>query len=143
MPGRPFWNIPGRSRTQPQSRMDGGWGEVSEETCSEFVTDSGAREARRAFPLRCVRRARLRASSTRRLRRSTSRSAASSSTASLDSLAGLGVMVELLLFGVVFLALVVAALGGQILVVEKSRKADVIVVVGGEGHLRIQRGLQL
>jgi uncharacterized SAM-binding protein YcdF (DUF218 family) len=52
-------------------------------------------------------------------------------------------MVELLVFGLVLLALVVAALGGQILVVEKPRKTDVIVVVGGEGDLRIQRGLQL
>jgi len=51
-------------------------------------------------------------------------------------------MVELFLFGVVLLALL-AALGGQILVVEKFRKADVIVVIGGEGNLRIQRGLQL
>src|SRR5574341_197489 len=51
-------------------------------------------------------------------------------------------MLDLLLYGVVFLALV-AALGGHILVVEKPRKADVILVVGGEGHLRLQRGLQL
>lgn len=51
-------------------------------------------------------------------------------------------MLEFLLVGLVSLALV-AALGGQILVVEKPRRADVIVVVGGEGHLRIQRGLQL
>ena len=51
-------------------------------------------------------------------------------------------MLDLLLFGLVFLALV-AALGGQILVVEKPRKADAIVVVGGEGNLRVQRGLQL
>jgi len=51
-------------------------------------------------------------------------------------------MVESLIVGLVFLALL-AALGGQILVVEKPRKAEVIVVVGGEGNLRIQRGLQL
>lgn len=51
-------------------------------------------------------------------------------------------MVEFLIVGLVFLALV-AALGGQILVVERPRKAEVIVVVGGEGNLRIQRGLQL
>lgn len=51
-------------------------------------------------------------------------------------------MVESLIVGLVFLALV-AALGGQILVVERPRKAEVIVVVGGEGNLRIQRGLQL
>ena len=47
-----------------------------------------------------------------------------------------------LLLGLVFLALV-AALGGHILVVEKLRKADVIVILSGEDNLRIQRGLQL
>jgi uncharacterized SAM-binding protein YcdF (DUF218 family) len=51
-------------------------------------------------------------------------------------------MVEFLIIGLLLLALVVA-LGGQFLVVERPRKADVIVVVGGEGNLRIQRGLQL
>jgi uncharacterized SAM-binding protein YcdF (DUF218 family) len=51
-------------------------------------------------------------------------------------------MVEFLFVGLVFLALVLV-LGGQILTVDKPCKADVIVVVGGEGHLRIQRGLQL
>jgi uncharacterized SAM-binding protein YcdF (DUF218 family) len=52
-------------------------------------------------------------------------------------------MVELLLFGVAFLALAAAALCGHVLVVEKPRRAEVIVVIGGEGNLRIQRGLQL
>ena len=51
-------------------------------------------------------------------------------------------MLALLLLGLVILALL-AALGGYILVVEKPRKADVIVVLSGECDQRIQRGLQL
>ena len=51
-------------------------------------------------------------------------------------------MLDYLLFGLVFFALV-AAMGGQLLIVEKPRKADVIVVIGGEGNLRVKRGLQL
>lgn len=51
-------------------------------------------------------------------------------------------MIEFLLFGVLALALV-AALAGHILVVEKPCPADVIVVIGGEGNLRVQRGLEL
>ena len=51
-------------------------------------------------------------------------------------------MPDFLLFGLVLLALV-AAMGGHMLVVEKPRKADAIVIVGGEGNLRVQRGLQL
>ena len=51
-------------------------------------------------------------------------------------------MLDLLLLGLVFLVLV-AALSGHVLVVEESRKADVIVVLSGEYNLRPQRGLQL
>jgi len=52
-------------------------------------------------------------------------------------------MLELILLGVVIFLALAAALAGQILVVEKPGAADVIVVVGGEGTLRVQRGLQL
>ena len=51
-------------------------------------------------------------------------------------------MLDFLLIGLLLLVLV-GVLGGQILVAENPRKADVIVVVGGEGNLRVQRGLQL
>lgn len=51
-------------------------------------------------------------------------------------------MIEFALLCAVFLTLA-AALAGQILVVEKRGTAELIIVVGGEGNLRIQRGLQL
>lgn len=52
-------------------------------------------------------------------------------------------MLDLILLGVVIFLALAAAMAGQILIVEKPRAADVIVVVGGEGTLRVQRGLQL
>ena len=52
-------------------------------------------------------------------------------------------MLDFILLGIVIFLALAAAMAGQILVVEKSRAADVIVVVGGEGTLRVQRGLQL
>ena len=51
-------------------------------------------------------------------------------------------MLDFILLGIFVIALA-AALAGRALVVERCRKADVIVVVGGEGNRRIRRGLQL